>query len=235
MLIIVVLFVHCTLVLTFLRALENNNYNKSLQGIDTINILNYLGITVNKILILVVSGYLSLTSLCSAEAVVGIDLDEVVTLSTGGAELRLKGAVIKSNARQAVYVGGLYLQNGAGSVDEIIDNVGEKRFLIRTNQSIKADALIRGINLGITVNHSEEELIQLKPFVEQFNEIWRTKIKQGDEICIDYDPKKGTVVSVNGEQKGVISGQLFYSAFLKTWIGERPLNATIKKQLLGKK
>lgn len=187
----------------------------------------------NKILILVVSGFISLSSLCSAESLTGVALEEVITLSPGGAELRLKGAATKSNARQAVYVGGLYLQNDAESVEEILDSEGAKRFLILTNQSIKADAIIRAINLGITVNHSESELEALAPFVKQFNQIWKTEIHQGDEVYIDFDPAQGTIVSINGTRKGLIPGKLFYSAFLKTWLGDRPLNPSMKKQLLG--
>jgi len=189
---------------------------------------------VNKILVLVVSGLMSVSPLCFADSITGVDLEEVITLSPGGAELRLKGAATKSNARQAVYVGGLYLQNEAESVDDILSNDGAKRFVILTNESIKADAIIRAINLGVTVNHSESELLALEPFMAQFNQIWKSEIKQGDEVYIDFEPNKGTIISINGAEKGIIPGKLFYGAFLKTWIGDRPLNPAIKKQLLGK-
>lgn len=188
----------------------------------------------NKILILVVSGFLFFSPLCSAESLAGVALEEVVTLSPGGAELRLKGAATKSNARQAVYVGGLYLQNDAESVEEILDSAGAKRFMIVTNQSIKADAIIRAINLGITVNHTQSELEILEPLVNQFNQIWKAEIHQDDEVCIDFDPSQGTLISINGVQKGLIPGKVFYNAFLKTWLGDRPLNPSMKKQLLGK-
>ena len=217
---------------------RNKNNNKVTQGIDIIdiiNIANYLGGPVNKILFLVVSGFMSLGSLCSADPLTGVALEEVITLSPGGTVLRLKGTAIKSNARQAVYVGGLYLQNDAESVEEILDSSGAKRFVILTNQSIKADAIIRAINLGITVNHTESELETLAPFVKQFNQIWQAEIHQGDEVCIDFKPNRGTVISINGIEKGMIPGKLFYNAFLKTWLGERPLNPSMKKQLLGDK
>jgi len=190
---------------------------------------------VNKVFSFVVSGLLFISPLCSADSFAGIALEEVITLSPGGAELRLKGAATKSNARQAVYVGGLYLQNEAESADDILANDGAKRFVILTNESIKADAIIRAINLGITVNHSESELLSLEPFMTQFNQIWQSEITQGDEVYIDFEPSKGTTISINGTEKGLIPGKLFYSAFLKTWIGDKPLNPAIKKQLLGKK
>jgi len=196
--------------------------------------LTFEGVSVNKILILVVSGLLSLSTLCSADSITGVALEEVITLSPGGAELRLKGAATKSNARQAVYVGGLYLQNEAESVDDILSSDGAKRFVILTSESIKADAVIRAINLGVAVNHTEQELLDLEPSMAQFNQIWKSEIKQGDEVYIDFEPAKGMVIRINGVEKGVIAGKLFYNAFLKTWIGDRPLNPSIKKQLLGK-
>lgn len=188
----------------------------------------------NKILILVVSGVFWLSANCAADSLTGVALDEVITLSPGGVELRLKGTAIKSNARQAVYIGGLYLQKDAKSVSDIIESPGAKRFIIKTSKSIKPDAIIRAINLGITVNNSEDDLIKLEPLMKVFNQLWSSEIKEGDEICIDYNPTLGTLVSINGVQKGTIPGTLFYQAFLKTWLGDKPLNAAIKRQLLGK-
>ena len=188
----------------------------------------------NRFLAFFVSAFISYVPFCAAESLKAVDLEEVITLSPGGAELRLKGTATKSNARQAIYLGGLYLENDAESVKEVIDSAGAKRFVIKTNESIPPQAIIRAINLGITVNHSESELEILAPLVSQFNKIWNSDIKQGDEVCIDFDPLEGTLVSIDGVQKGVIPGKLFYKAFLKTWLGDKPLNSHMKKQLMGK-
>jgi len=189
---------------------------------------------VNKILFLVVSGVLTFSSSSYADSLTAVDLEEVITLYPGGVELRLKGSAIKSNARQAVYVGGLYLENDAQSVNEILSSDGEKRFLIKTSSSVKPDTIIRAINLGITVNHSEAEVAELEPALQQFNKIWKAETQEGDEVCVDYHPADGTVISINGVKKGQIAGELFYKAFLKTWIGDKPLSQSIKKQLVGK-
>lgn len=169
-----------------------------------------------------------------ADSLVGVDIEEVITVSPGGEELRLRGAAIKNSARQAVYVGGLYLQENTTSATDILDSDTTKRFVLYCeDSSIKPDALIRALNMGIMANHDEQELIQLEPMIEQFNAIWSTEIKEGDRVWVDYLPTKGTSVLVNGVEKGLIPGKQFYSAFLKTWIGEKPLNQTMKKQLLG--
>lgn len=179
-------------------------------------------------------GALLLTCSVSAADFSGVEIEEVITMSSGGEQLRLRGAAIKNSAHQALYVGGLYLQNDAESVKEILNSDGAKRFVLYCqNSSIKPDALIRALNLGITVNHSEEELNQLAPMVEMFNKIWNSEIKEGDKVWVDFVPEKGTLITINGVDKGVIPGKAFYNAFLKSWIGDKPLNSVMKKQLLG--
>ncbi|MBV1909261.1 MAG: chalcone isomerase family protein [Kangiellaceae bacterium] len=187
----------------------------------------------NKILVLVVSCVLLTPFGSNADSLTAVDLEEVIILSPGGAELRLKGSATKSNARQAIYVGGLYLQNDSASVEELINSNGAKRFLIKTTDSVPPETIIRAINLGMTVNNNEDELEQLIPQIKKFNQIWKLEVRQGDEVCIDFTEAMGTNISVNGESKGTIDGDVFYRAFLKSWIGERPLNNSIKKQLLG--
>ena len=173
-------------------------------------------------------------SFVGASQTTGVDIEEVVTISPGGEQLRLRGAAVKNSAHQAVYVGGLYLQNNTATVNDILNNEGPKRFVLYCeNSSIKPDALIRALNLGITANHSEKELVQLEPMVKQFNNIWRAEIKQGDRVWVDFIPEKGTMVTINGIEKGLIPGKQFYNAFLKSWIGDKPLNSAMKKQLLG--
>lgn len=177
---------------------------------------------------------LSLGNGCFAKELAGVEIEEVVNLSLGGEKLTLKGAAVRNNARQSVYVGGLYLQNDAESVAEILENEGAKRFVLYCqNSTIKPDALIRALNLGITANHSEDELVSLAPMIDEFNNLWNSEIHEGDKVWIDFLPDRGTVVTINGDEKGVIPGKLFYSAFLKTWLGDKPINADMKKQLLG--
>jgi hypothetical protein len=176
----------------------------------------------------------SMTFTVQADELVGVDIEEVITVSPGGEELRLRGTAVKTSARQAVYIGGLYLQNNTADAKDILSSEGAKRFFLYCQDStIKPDALIRALNLGITVNHSEEELTNLAPMISRFNDIWNSEIKQGDRVWVDYLPGKGTAISVNGVEKGVIPGKGFYDAFLKTWIGDKPVSQTMKNQLLG--
>lgn len=177
--------------------------------------------------------FASFNTVMSSE-LTGVELEEVVTLSLDGKVLRLNGPTERSRSAQSLYIGGFYMEENSQVVEEILKNEGAKRFTIYCNESkTQPETLLRALNLGLVTNHSERELAQLQPAINQFNEIWKKDINQGDKVWIDFIPSKGTVVTINGEKKKVILGKAFYQAFLKSWIGDRPINRKIKRQLLG--
>ncbi len=172
----------------------------------------------------------------SSNELTGVEPEEVITLSLGGEMLRLKGSSQEKMPAQSLYIGGLYLQQNQSNetVQDILQSTGPKRFVIYCQESsVKPEKLIRALNLGIVSNHTKEELVLLQPALDTFNQIWNTEIKQGDKVWIDYLPEKGTVVTINNQERGLIPGKDFYNAFLKSWIGEKPINRKIKRQLLG--
>jgi hypothetical protein len=53
-------------------------------------------------------------------------------------------------------------------------------------------------------------------------------------ITLDFLPDAGTQVTVNGVSKGKpIPGEDFYGALLKIWLGDKPVDADLKKAMLG--
>ena len=47
-------------------------------------------------------------------------------------------------------------------------------------------------------------------------------------------PDTGTRITVNGQPKGAsIPGEDFYAAVLRIWLGDKPVDADLKKGLLG--
>jgi hypothetical protein len=60
-------------------------------------------------------------------------------------------------------------------------------------------------------------------------------VTPGDVILLDYQPATGTKVTVNGMVRGVIEGADVNRALLKIWLGEKPVQSELKKDLLGVK
>ena len=58
--------------------------------------------------------------------------------------------------------------------------------------------------------------------------------ERGSVIALDYVPDVGTRVTLNGQPKGEpIDGEDFYRGLLKIWLGDDPVDKSLKKALLG--
>jgi hypothetical protein len=58
--------------------------------------------------------------------------------------------------------------------------------------------------------------------------------KSGSVITLDYVPDAGMQVTLNGVPKGEpIGGEDFYRGLLKIWLGDDPVDKSLKKALLG--
>jgi len=159
----------------------------------------------------------------------------VARLSVENTQLILNGSTVRREAQHAVYVGGLYLKEQATSFDEVLNDPNHKRFLLFcSTEEIPSSKLIRAWEQGFAINYTEAEINQLQPMIQEFNKIWKTGLKAGDEVWVDFIPEQGTKISINGKLITEIAGDEFYQAFLKTWLGPHPFNKKMKKALLGK-
>jgi len=170
----------------------------------------------------------------SAKQMAGIKIKEVIRLSPKSDPLLLNGASTKKKSAHTIYIGGLYLQSKQHNLDEILADNGPKRILLycKTN-AISAKTFINSFAQGLTINNPPEIISALTLEIESFQSVWKTNaIKQGDEIWIDFIPGVGTKVSINGDVKQTIKGDLFYQAFLRAWLGKYPVNQKLKEAML---
>jgi len=75
----------------------------------------------------------------------------------------------------------------------------------------------------------------LKPQIDQFVGVFASvgQVKAGQVVAIDYTPGTGTQVSLDGAAKGTIPGEAFNRALMKVWLGDNPVQESLKKALLG--
>jgi Chalcone isomerase-like len=57
-------------------------------------------------------------------------------------------------------------------------------------------------------------------------------VKEGDVIVLDFTAT-GTQVSLNGKSLGGVEGEVFNKALLRVWLGAKPVDAPLKKAMLG--
>lgn len=179
---------------------------------------------------------LSIAAQVGAAEVGGVRLDDTVRVANQ--ELKLNGAGVRYKAIFKVYVAGLYLQERKSTVQSVLASPGARRITIVMLRDVSNEELGRGFMSGIQHNSDKSEKAKLIMQLQKFGEIFASipELKKGDVLTTDWIPGAGTVVHVNGSKvSDVLPDVAFYNALLKIWLGEKPVDATLKPLMLGEK
>ncbi|MEK7810606.1 MAG: chalcone isomerase family protein [Pseudomonadota bacterium] len=186
-----------------------------------------------KILLLVCGVLLSLH--VHARDVADVRVAETVQL--GGTNLQLNGAGTRTRVIIDVYVAALYLGAKTDKADAVMADPGNKRVALHMLYGMKSSKLLDAFKVAIENNHSAAELLPLDARLKKFYAIFEavSGVSPGDVILLDYLPATGTKVSINGVERGVIEGADIHRALLKIWLGAKPVEESLKLDLLGVK
>jgi long-chain acyl-CoA synthetase len=184
-----------------------------------------------KILLIVCCMLLSWNA--AAMELAGVKLADTVQL--GGQTLVLNGAGIRTKFFFKIYVGALYLPQKQISGAAIIADEHEHRMALHILHDLSSKKLFNAFNDAIVANQTPAELAALGAPLKQMGQIFDTvqEVKPGDVIALDYLPASGTQISVNGTARGTIAGAALNRALLQIWLGDKPVQADLKKGLLG--
>lgn len=170
----------------------------------------------------------------SAMMIEGVRFDDAARL--GGKQLPLNGAGLRSVFVIKGYVAALYLPERASNATVALGTPGPKRLQIRPLREVEAATFVKALNQGLRENHSE---LQMKLLSDRVTQLERTMTQmgaaqRGDIINFDFTPDHGTAVTLNGIPRGeAIPGEDFYQAVLRIFLGEHPVDRTLKRGLLG--
>ena len=173
-------------------------------------------------------------SLCApviAAEVGGVKLDD--RASVGGQPLVLNGAGIRTRVVFKVYVASLYLPAKAPDAAAVLAKA-PRRIQMNLLRTLAPDQLVDAMNEGLKENNSETELAAVKAQTDQLMTIMRSfgEAKEGNVVTLDF-VDSATVVGFNGAPRGTIPGDAFNKALTKIWLGDKPVQADLKKALLG--
>lgn len=158
------------------------------------------------------------------------------TVQLGGQTLTLNGAGVRKKAIFKVYVNGLYVPQKSSDPATIINEKGARRASLRFLRDVDGDSFLSSFLDGLRANNSEAQMAAIKPQIETFTATLKAvgEAKKGDAINFDYTPEGGTRISVNGQPRGTpIPGVDFYAAVMRIWLGDKPIDASLKKAMLG--
>ena len=174
----------------------------------------------------------ALTFSANALEVKGVKVDE--TAQVGGNALVLNGAGVRTKMVFKVYVAALYLTQKQTDANAVISDTGSKRVSMHFLRELSSEKLLHGMNEGFEDNNSKVEMTAIEPQMKQFRDMMTSakEVKKGDLIVLDFT-SAGTQVNINGKTLGIVEGEAFKKALLSVWLGAKPVDAALKKAMLG--
>lgn len=168
-----------------------------------------------------------------AAEVAGRQFEDVVTIAGYSDKLQLNGAGIRYKFFFKIYIAALYLQEKNKDAKQIIESVQARRMVMHfLYDKVEKEKLVSSWLEGFEANLSAENFRLLEPRIQAFNNLFES-VESGDVVLLDFIPGMGTRVTIKGQQKGIIDGDDFYSALLKIWLGDEPIDDDLKSALTG--
>lgn len=166
-----------------------------------------------------------------AAEVGGVKLDDKV--SVGGKELVLNGAGIRTRAIFKVYVGSLYVPAKSGNLAAVLA-ASPRRIQLNILRNLTADQLVEALVDGMKENNSAADVAAVKAQTDQMVATMKAfnEVKEGNVVTLDF-VDGATKIGLNGAAKASIPGEAFNAALTRVWLGDNPVQADLKKAMLG--
>ncbi len=166
-----------------------------------------------------------------AAEVHGVKLPDSIALA--GKALTLNGAGVRTKSifNIKVYVAGLYLETASKDAYRIVDTDGVRRIVLRMTHNAPRQRMKDEFLDGLERN-SRVELPALR---ERLDRLFRAipDLKEGHELAITYVPGKGTSIKCTNGGEVSVPGKDVADALLRVWLGKDPLDADLRRRLLG--
>ena len=170
----------------------------------------------------------------SAAEVAGVKFPDTVKIA--GKDLQLNGLGVRTKFIFKVYAAGLYLQDKAATVDQVFKADGPRRVQLVMLRDISSDdlgnAFITGLNNNVDAKDKDKIVTQISKFGEIFALL--DGLKKDDVLDLDWIPGSGTQCYLNNKKIGELMPDItFYNSVLRIWLGEKPVDPSLKPKLLA--
>jgi hypothetical protein len=156
-------------------------------------------------------------------------------LRVEASELRLHGTgLLRVGIFLKGYAAALYLGDafqGEATPQNVLADV-PRRLEIEYFWAIPASEFAKATSEGIARNTDPDTFEKLRPHIDRMNRLYQD-VEPGDRYAVTYLPGVGTALALNGRRLGVIEGADFSAAFFSIWLGEEPLDESLRRQLLA--
>ncbi len=168
-----------------------------------------------------------ITSNVNAAEIAGVRFNELY--QDHGASMVLQGTGLKSMFFIKAFAASFY--KGPGSDGDLLGNF-PKRI------EVEYFVTIPGAKLNaFTIDTMKDNVspADLKAIADKIKEMGRyfVDLKPGDRFALTYIPNVGTKFEHNDRLVGIVKGAAFARALFAVWIGDKPFDNKLKKQVLG--
>jgi len=168
------------------------------------------------------------TPLARAAEIAGVTFAD--RYQTGETTLVLNGVgLLRYRIFIKAYVAALYLGEGVRP-EAVLSNV-PKRLELEYFWSIAGPDFGKAAEKVLADNFSPDVIAPLRSRLERLNTLYQN-VKPGDRYALTYIPGVGMELALNGTPKGTIEGADFATAYFAIWLGNKPIDASMKAQLL---
>ena len=147
-------------------------------------------------------------------------------------KLKLNGQGMREKFFIDLYIGSLYLEKPNSDATSILKS--KKTSAIKLNivsSLITAEKMKNAILSGFE-KATNDKLEPIQPQINEFMAVFDSKISEGDRFTLVSQPSKGIIAYKNGEKLALIPGEKFRIAVLKIWLGDDPIQTSLKKGML---
>jgi hypothetical protein len=152
------------------------------------------------------------------------------SIQAGDRELVLRGQGLMRYLIFDLYNAALYLPENLPA-DKALEDV-PKRLEAEYLRSLKKSDFNRSVHEYIVRNAGQQQYESLLPAIREHNALYRDVSAQ-DRYALSYVPGEGTTLELNGRPLGTVGGAAFASALFSIWLGDDPIDADLKRQLLN--
>jgi len=159
-----------------------------------------------------------------------------VSLTPGGTPLVRRGSGRFRFFFVPYYDCALYAMPELKDAPSVLAADAPRRFVIDALRNISAFEFIWGLDQGLNDNSTRAELKAMAQDLERVRAIVREAkgLERGMRGSLDYLPGIGVHLLLNDVPQGpAIGGKALADALFKVWLGERPLDASLKDVLFA--
>lgn len=155
------------------------------------------------------------------------------TLTFDNQSLQLGGVGTRTKFFVDVYDAGLYLKSAGQSAEQIIQTDQPTAIrLVITSKLITGKKMAKATRDGFK-QAAGDELASIEGEMNRLVDAFKDKIRLGDYFDLVYIPGKGTSVIKNGETKTRVEGLKFKQILFSIWLGDKPVQKSMRKALLA--